>query len=97
VVSIVTLITTFSGAAHASGADLAISAAASLPAIAGMWLVRPLRDKMSPRIFRMVVLLFVLVAAAQMIWKSGVFRHGGSATAQTGGVHATKPSIAHAF
>ncbi|WP_237666201.1 MULTISPECIES: sulfite exporter TauE/SafE family protein [Burkholderia] len=78
VVSVVTLLTTFSGAAQASGADLAISAAATLPAIAGMWLVRPLRDKMSPEIFRKVVLLFVLVAAAQMIWKSGVFRHGGS-------------------
>ncbi|RXV67403.1 sulfite exporter TauE/SafE family protein [Burkholderia stabilis] len=88
VVSIVTLITTFSGAAHASGADLAISAAASLPAIAGMWLVRPLRDKMSPRIFRMVVLLFVLAAASQMIWKSGVFRHGGSQVTQTGNGHA---------
>ncbi|WP_175910405.1 sulfite exporter TauE/SafE family protein [Burkholderia metallica] len=87
VVSIVTLITTFSGAAHASGADLAISAAASLPAIAGMWLVRPLRDKMSPRIFRIVVLLFVLVAASQMIWKSGVFRHGGSHAVQTGTAH----------
>ncbi|WP_193100389.1 sulfite exporter TauE/SafE family protein [Burkholderia sp. Z1] len=87
VVSIVTLITTFSGAAHASGADLAISAAASLPAIAGMWLVRPLRDKMSPRIFRMVVLLFVLAAASQMIWKSGVFRHGGSQVTQTGNGH----------
>ncbi|WP_175841395.1 sulfite exporter TauE/SafE family protein [Burkholderia arboris] len=91
VVSIVTLITTFSGAAHASGADLAISAAASLPAIAGMWLVRPLRDRMSPKIFRMVVLLFVLVAASQMIWKSGVLRHGGPSAAQTGNAHAIKP------
>ncbi|AXF23325.1 sulfite exporter TauE/SafE family protein [Burkholderia pyrrocinia] len=88
VVSIVTLITTFSGTAHASAADLAISAAASLPAIAGMWLVRPLRDKMSPRIFRMVVLLFVLVAASQMIWKSGVFRHGES--------HVPRTDIGHA-
>ncbi|ALX15739.1 sulfite transporter TauE/SafE [Burkholderia cepacia JBK9] len=90
VVSIVTLITTFSGAAHASGADLAISAAASLPAIAGMWLVRPLRDKMSPKLFRMVVLLFVLIAASQMIWKSGVFRHGGPSAVQTGSAHAIK-------
>ncbi|HDR9584475.1 TPA: sulfite exporter TauE/SafE family protein [Burkholderia stabilis] len=88
VVSIVTLITTFSGAAHASAADLAISAAASLPAIAGMWLVRPLRDKMSPKVFRMVVLLFVLVAASQMIWKSGALRHGGSPSPQTNGAHA---------
>ncbi|KVH77448.1 sulfite exporter TauE/SafE family protein [Burkholderia cepacia] len=90
VVSIVTLLTTFSGAAHASAADLAISAAASLPAIAGMWLVRPLRDKMSPRSFRMVVLLFVLVAASQMIWKSGVFRHGGSHVTQVDNTHAGK-------
>ncbi|MCA8251846.1 sulfite exporter TauE/SafE family protein [Burkholderia sp. AU31624] len=90
VVSIVTLITTFSGAAHASGADLAISAAASLPAIAGMWLVRPLRDKMSPKRFRMVVLLFVLVAASQMIWKSGVFRHGGSHVTQMNHAHTGK-------
>ena len=88
VVSIVTLLTTFSGAAHASAADLAISAAASLPAIAGMWLVRPLRDNMSPRSFRMVVLLFVLVAASQMIWKSGVFRHGGSHVTQVDNTHA---------
>ncbi|CAB3751967.1 MULTISPECIES: sulfite exporter TauE/SafE family protein [Burkholderia] len=87
VVSIVTLITTFSGAMHASGADLAISAAASLPAIAGMWLVRPLRDRMSPRLFRRVVLLFVLIAASQMIWKSGVFRHGGSHAPQAGSAH----------
>ncbi|KAG8153632.1 sulfite exporter TauE/SafE family protein [Burkholderia catarinensis] len=90
VVSIVTLITTFSGAAHASAADLAISAAASLPALAGMWLVRPLRDKMSPRIFRMVVLLFVLAAASQMIWKSGVLRHGGSHVGQMDGAHTGK-------
>ncbi|WP_322085579.1 sulfite exporter TauE/SafE family protein [Burkholderia sp. BCC1999] len=103
VVSIVTLITTFSGAAHASAADLAISAAASLPAIAGMWLVRPLRDKMSPKIFRMVVLLFVLVAASQMIWKSGVLRHGSPHIAQGDSAHAVRNQqavplpVAHAF
>ncbi|WP_175808514.1 sulfite exporter TauE/SafE family protein [Burkholderia cenocepacia] len=89
VVSVVTLLTTFSGAAQASGADLVISAAATLPAIAGMWLVRPLRDQMSPEIFRRVVLLLVLVAATQMIWKSGVFRHGGSS--------ATDACIRHAI
>jgi uncharacterized membrane protein YfcA len=75
VVSIVTLITTFSGATHASGVDLVISSAASIPAIIGMWLVRPVRDKLSPRVFRRLVLLFVLVAAVQMIWKSGMFAH----------------------
>ncbi|HEB3530801.1 hypothetical protein [Burkholderia cenocepacia] len=65
-----------------------------LPANAGMGLVRPLRDKISPR---MVALQFVLVAASRMIWKSGAFRHGGSSDACTGSVHAIKPSIAHAF
>ena len=77
VVSIITLITTFSGASHASGVDLLVSSAASIPAIIGMWLVRPVRDRLSPRLFRRVVLLFVLLAAAQMIWKSGVFMHAG--------------------
>ncbi|MFC0402666.1 sulfite exporter TauE/SafE family protein [Paraburkholderia rhizosphaerae] len=73
VVSVITLITTFSGgAARANGVDLAISAAASLPAIAGMLLARPLRDSLHPLAFRGVVLVCVLVAAAQMIWKSGV-------------------------
>jgi uncharacterized protein len=74
VVSIVTLVTTFSGAAHASAIDLLVSSAASIPAIIGMWLARPVRDRLPPRAFRMVVLLFVLVAAAQMIWKSGIIR-----------------------
>jgi uncharacterized membrane protein YfcA len=72
VVSIVTLITTFTSGAHASGADLAISAAASLPAIAGMMIARPLRDSLHPLAFRAVVLVCVLFAASQMIWKSGL-------------------------
>jgi uncharacterized membrane protein YfcA len=73
VVSIVTLITTFSGSgAHASVSDLAISAAASIPAIAGMTLMRPLRDRLPPAVFRRLVLLFVVVAASQMIWKAGI-------------------------
>ncbi|WP_118184294.1 sulfite exporter TauE/SafE family protein [Paraburkholderia phosphatilytica] len=72
VVSVVTLIVAFSGGAHANGLDLAISAAASIPVIVGMLLVRPLRDRLPPAAFRVVVLLFVLGAAAQMIWKSGV-------------------------
>jgi uncharacterized membrane protein YfcA len=72
VVSIVTLVTTFSGGARANGVDLLISAAASIPAIAGMWLMRPLRDKLHPLAFRVVVLVCVLTAATQMIWKSGV-------------------------
>jgi uncharacterized protein len=72
VVSIVTLITTFSSGAHANSTDLAISAAASLPAIAGMMIARPLRDSLHPLVFRAVVLVCVLTAALQMIWKSGL-------------------------
>jgi len=72
VVSIITLIATFSGGRQASWVDLLISAAASIPVIAGILLVRPLRDKMPPHVFRTLVLLFVLFAAGQMIWKSGV-------------------------
>jgi len=72
VVSIFTLILAFGGAAHTSWADLAISAAASIPVIIGMVLVRPLRDRLPPGAFRVLVLVFVLAAALQMIWKSGV-------------------------
>jgi uncharacterized protein len=72
VVSIITLLMTFGGGRHASGSDLLISAAASIPVVIGIVLVRPLRDKLPPKAFRVVVLLFVLAAAAQMIWKSGV-------------------------
>ncbi len=72
VVSVLTLITTFSGGARASAGDLVISALASLPVIVGMLLVRPLRDRMHPLAFRVVVLVCVLAAAVQMIWKSGV-------------------------
>jgi uncharacterized membrane protein YfcA len=72
VVSIVTLVLTFSGGAHASWTDLAISACASVPVIAGILLARPLRDRLPPAAFRVLVLVFVLAAAAQMIWKSGV-------------------------
>lgn len=72
VVSIITLVAAFSGGAHASWTDLAISACASVPVIIGILLVRPLRDRLPPSAFRVVVLVFVLAAAAQMIWKSGV-------------------------
>lgn len=71
VVSIITLIIAFSGGAHASWTDLVISSAASIPVVIGMVLARPLRDKLSPAAFRKLVLLFVVIAAAQMIWKSG--------------------------
>ncbi|PQV50026.1 sulfite exporter TauE/SafE family protein [Paraburkholderia sp. BL21I4N1] len=72
VVSIVTLVLALSGGAHASWTDLLISACASLPVIVGMLLVRPLRDRLPPTAFRALVLVFVVAAAAQMIWKSGV-------------------------
>src|ERR1700756_840688 len=48
VVSIITLVATFSGGAHASWSDLVISVCASVPMIAGILLVRPLRDRLSP-------------------------------------------------
>jgi uncharacterized membrane protein YfcA len=71
VVSIITLVATFSGGAHASWSDLVISACASVPVIVGILLVRPLRDRLPPGAFRILVLVFVLAAAAQMVWKSG--------------------------
>jgi len=74
VVSIITLIVALSGGAHASWTDLAISSAASIPVVIGLLLVRPLRDRLSPAVFRRLVLLFVLAAAAQMIWKSGLLQ-----------------------
>jgi uncharacterized membrane protein YfcA len=37
-----------------------------------MMIVRPLRDRLPPGAFRVLVLVFVLAAAAQMVWKSGV-------------------------
>jgi len=70
VVSILTLLVAFKSGAHASGGDLLISAAASIPVIAGMLIARPLRDKLPPQAFRLIVLLFVLGAAAQMIRKA---------------------------
>jgi hypothetical protein len=72
VVSIITLIIAFSGGAHAGWTDLAISGAASIPVVIGILLARPLRDRLSPAMFRRLVLLFVVAAAAQMIWKSGL-------------------------
>lgn len=70
VVSIVTLLLAFKSGAHASSTDLLISAAASIPVIAGIQLAKPLRDKLPPHAFRIIVLLFVLGAALQMIRKA---------------------------
>jgi len=70
VVSIVTLLLAFKSGAHASSSDLLFSAAASIPVIVGMLIARPLRDKLPPNAFRIVVLLFVLGTAIQMIRKA---------------------------
>jgi uncharacterized protein len=70
VVSIVTLVATFGSVHHANAADLLISIAASLPVLLGIALVRPLRDVLPAAAFRLVVLLFVLAAAIQMIVKA---------------------------
>jgi len=73
VVSILTLIAAFGGNGHhASAGDLLISALASVPVVVGLVIVRPVRDKLPPAAFRVVVLLAVLAAATQMVWKSGV-------------------------
>jgi uncharacterized membrane protein YfcA len=72
VVSTLTLVAAFGGGLQANWLDLAVSAAASVPVVAGILLARPLRDKLPPAAFRMLVLLFVLAAAAQMVWKSGI-------------------------
>jgi uncharacterized protein len=72
VVSVITLVVAFGGGLHAKWIDLAISALASVPVIAGILLARPLRDRLPPAAFRSVVLVFVVAAAVQMIWKSGV-------------------------
>ncbi|WP_408968734.1 hypothetical protein [Paraburkholderia sp. BL6669N2] len=42
-----------------------------MPVIAGVLLVRPSRHRLPPSAFRILVLMFVVAAAVQMIWKSG--------------------------
>ena len=73
VISIVALVATFSQSRHASPGDLLISALASIPVVAGIILGRPLRDALPPTVFRITVLIFILIAAVQMIRRSGVF------------------------
>jgi uncharacterized membrane protein YfcA len=73
VVSLLTLILTLGNSIHANWVDLVLSAAASIPVIAGLFVVRPLRDRLKPVAFRTLVMSFVLLASIQMIWKSGVF------------------------
>ena len=70
IISIAALILTFRQSRHASEADLLVSALASLPVVIGIQLGRPLRDALPPAIFRAVVLIFILLAAVQMILRS---------------------------
>jgi uncharacterized membrane protein YfcA len=66
------LIAVFGQLHHANAADLVISALASVPVIAGIIAGRPLRDALPPRAFRVLVLVFIIVAAGQMILRSGI-------------------------
>jgi uncharacterized protein len=72
VISITALIAVFGQSHHASHADLLISAIAAIPVVAGIMLGRPLRDALPPRIFRVLVLIFIFIAAIQMIHRSGI-------------------------
>jgi uncharacterized protein len=74
VISIAVLIAIFGQSHHASQADLVISALAAIPVVAGIIIGRPLRDALPPRVFRIVVLIFIIVAAIQMILRSGTLR-----------------------
>ncbi len=70
IISIAALILSFGQSRHADGADLLFSACASIPVVIGILLGRPLRDALPPAAFRIVVLLFILVAAMQMVLRS---------------------------
>jgi hypothetical protein len=72
VISITVLVAVFGQSHHASPADLLISALASLPVVAGIIAGRPLRDALPPRAFRIIVLIFIIIAAIQMILRSGL-------------------------
>jgi uncharacterized membrane protein YfcA len=72
VISISVLIAVFGQLHHANAADLVISALASVPVIAGIIAGRPLRDALPPRAFRVLVLVFIIIAAGQMILRSGI-------------------------
>ena len=73
VISLIVLIAVFGQSHHASPADLFISAIAAIPMVAGIMLGQPLRDALPPRAFRILVLIFIFVAALQMIYRSHVF------------------------
>jgi uncharacterized protein len=70
VISIAALLATFGQSHRASGTDLLVSALASLPVIAGIILGRPLRDALPAKVFRITVLVFIFLAAAQMVYHS---------------------------
>jgi uncharacterized membrane protein YfcA len=74
VISIAVLIAVFGQSRHAGAGDMLISALASIPVIAGIVAGRPLRDALPPKLFRAVVLIFIIAAAAQMILRSGLLR-----------------------
>ena len=73
IVSLAALLLTFEHGHQASTANLAVSALAAVPVIAGIIIARPLRDRLPPRLFRVLVLVFVLLAGLNLIRKSGVF------------------------
>jgi uncharacterized protein len=74
VISVAMLIAVFGQSRHANGSDLAISAIAAIPVIAGIIAGRPLRDALPPKLFRAIVLVFIILAAAQMVLRSGLLR-----------------------
>ncbi|HUZ64440.1 MAG TPA: sulfite exporter TauE/SafE family protein [Acetobacteraceae bacterium] len=72
IVSVVALIAAFAQGRHASISDLVASVLAAVPVVIGIVVARPLRDALPPRAFRIVVLVFVLLAGLNMIRKSGI-------------------------
>jgi uncharacterized membrane protein YfcA len=73
VISISVLIFIFGQSHHANRADLIISALAAIPVVVGIFAGRPLRDAIPPKLFRAIVLIFILIAAVQMLLRSGYF------------------------
>jgi uncharacterized membrane protein YfcA len=72
VISLAVLVITFGQSHRANPRDLLISALASIPVVAGILLSRPLRDAIPPKGFRILVLVFIFIAALQMIHRSGI-------------------------
>jgi uncharacterized membrane protein YfcA len=72
VISVAVLIVVFGQSRHATPADLLISALAAIPVVLGIILGRPLRDALPPSAFRIIVLIFIFLAAIQMIYRSGI-------------------------